>query len=473
MSLLHTAAKHILRIPHIYSLWLKKIKESWQAATVDERLAGLVALTLPFERVPTVDIAGFTVRLSMLFGSLLIGRCIVAKFKKGHLAPILWPERLLVAFGVWMLVVFVPVGNLKAGLQIVVPTIYVILLALSIGRSVRFKNIPLMMAMICMGGVLASVFGIYQFIGDFAGLPHWLTAMRPEYSWQRFGFPRILSVALEPLFFSAYLLLPLSFVLALFGHEERAARKGALLLLAVLFIGVDVLTVSRGGILALAMLLFVMAIFIAMSGKRRAAMRYIGRLAAVVVVAGLLGLGALSVFNRQGQDSDVTYGARGVTSFIRHIMNTRLTPNKENLEKEDSLAARSTARAYATEVVTKNPRQFLLGIGPGQFNDYNKQNGARADLVVANVLPLDIMLNSGFIGLALLGSAVVMLFLGMLALVCTQNPAAAALAAYMLAIGLQSLTFPTLYITHIWMAIGLALVLLRQKQSRRTTLRSR
>lgn len=440
-----------------------RTRNEWQSATVEEKLAGMVALTLPFERVPAVDVAGFTIRLSLAFGVLLIVRSVLAARRSGTLRPLNVREWLLVALAAWVALPMLYIENIKAGLQIVVPTVYVILLGISIGRSVRLQKIPLMVALVCAGGVLAGLFGLFQFVGDFAGLPNWLTAMRPEYSWQRFGFPRILSTALEPLFFSAYLLLPLSLILAYFGDDERNSRTAALLAVAVLLIGVDILTVSRGGILALAMLMFMTAVFIAISGKRRAAARYVGRLSAVVLVSLVLGLGFLSVFNRQGQDSDVTYDARGITTFFRHLVNTRLTPNQENLQKEDSVAARSSARDYAAQVVSQNPRQFLIGVGPGQFHDYNVKKGERADLEVANVLPIDIMLNSGFIGLALVVSVMLIIFAGLLKLVRKQNTVAAALAAYLLAVGLQSLTFPTLYITHIWFAIGMALVLLGQQ----------
>lgn len=458
--------KSLATIPRTYALWWRRLQDDWRSATVEEKLAGLLALTLPLERVPALDIAGFTVRLSMVFGSMLILRAALA-VSRAHSPRVSKVEWLLLAFGAWSTATLLIADDFTAGLQVVLPTIYVLALALSIGRVVRIQKLVLLISLLVCGAVFASIFGIFQFIGDFAGLPHWITAMRDEYSWQRFGFPRVLSTALEPLFFSAFLLLPLSFVLAYFGRSQHAIRRIALLSLAVLFIGIDVLTVSRGGILALAMLLFVTAVFIAVGGNGRAAAKYVGRLAVVVMISIIVGLGLLAAFNRPGQDTDVTYGTQGIGTFVNHLVNTHITPNQENIAKEDSVAARSSARDFATEVVTRDMKNFIVGVGPGQYRSYSLRVYGPPERVVANVLPLDIMLNSGAIGLVLVGLAMIMIFIGLLKLIRRQVVIAAALAAYMLAIGLQSLTFPTLYITHIWFAVGIAMVLLRQASVKR------
>ncbi len=446
------------RIYHIFHHWWLKSAQAWHGATLDERLVALVAVTLPLERVPAVDIAGMTLRPSIVFGGILIVRWFIKTDWPTWWRGLSKIEWLLLAFGAWYVLRLLPVAAVKPGIQTVLPTVYVILLALSIRSAVRIAKLQLIVAAILIGAVAASLFGLYQFIGDFAGLPNWLTAMRSEYEWQRFGFPRVLSTALEPLFFGAYLLLPVSLVLTYFGHSEARNRRLGLLVVAILLIGTDILTVSRGALLALALLLFVVAVFIAMSGRSRAAFAYFKRLAFVVAVALCVGIGFLAVFNRPGQDSDVTYQSRGVTTFIRHLLNTRITANQTNLANEDSVAARWSARDYAVDTVTASPQNFIFGVGPGQYQTYNARTNNRPDIVVANVLPVDIMLHVGAIGLTLLGGALVLLFIRLLQAVRNQHMVASALAAYLLAIGLQSLTFPTLYITHLWFAIGLALL---------------
>ena len=109
------------------------------------------------------------------------------------------------------------------------------------------------MAVVC-------VFGIYQFLGDIAGLPTSLTGLRPQYTKDILGFPRIQSTALEPLYFANYLLLPLSITIGLW--LSRSSRfKPLWLLLLVLLGGVNfILTVSRGGYIALAATLGILAL---------------------------------------------------------------------------------------------------------------------------------------------------------------------------------------------------------------------
>ena len=56
-----------------------------------------------------------------------------------------------------------------------------------------------------------SVFGFYQYLGDLAGLPSYLTGLREQYTKIVFGVPRIQGLAIEPLYFAGMLCIPIIF----------------------------------------------------------------------------------------------------------------------------------------------------------------------------------------------------------------------------------------------------------------------
>src|SRR5262249_16351058 len=88
----------------------------------------------------------------------------------------------------------------------------------------------------------ACLVGLYQFVGGLVGLPLNVTGLRSDYSGQVFGFPRVESTALEPLYFSAYMLLAISMLIGVGAVLKRSW------LLGVLFVTSVLLTLSRGGV---------------------------------------------------------------------------------------------------------------------------------------------------------------------------------------------------------------------------------
>jgi ABC-type multidrug transport system fused ATPase/permease subunit len=77
---------------------------------------------------------------------------------------------------------------------------------------------------------LTSIFGIYQYIGDMAGLPPALTGLREHYTKIVFGVPRIQGTAIEPLYFAGMLTIPIIFWIVtlffgLFGEKKLDLDK--------------------------------------------------------------------------------------------------------------------------------------------------------------------------------------------------------------------------------------------------------
>lgn len=411
----------------------------------------LLAIVLPFDRVPSIDVGGFTIRLSTLIGSLLVllwlRRVILSH--RLLLTPI---EYVLVGFVLLNSVMFVMAADQKAAAMVVVPTLFVIAVALAVRHILTPRSFELTIVGLFVGAVGVALFGIYQFIGDFAGLPHWMTAMRPEYEAAKFGFPRVLSTMLEPLFLSAYLLLPIGLLTSrITAHRTSRWLVTALMILVV----IDVLTLSRGGLIAL-VVLFISVVLLSLRRNNHVRMRRVaGRFLIGAVVSIVVALSLVAVLNRQGNDSDVTYGSRGAGTFVRHLLNTKLAADRENLSNNDSVAERDLARTLATHNIFNSPQHILMGYGPGQ---YASQARPSTHPTVANVLLLDIWLHYGAIGVMLIVWLICWMMYRLW--LVRQSWVAVGLMAYYVAISLQSMTFSTLYIMHLWFAVGLSLYII-------------
>ncbi|HSX14787.1 MAG TPA: O-antigen ligase family protein [Candidatus Saccharimonadales bacterium] len=108
--------------------------------------------------------------------------------------------------------------------------------------------------------IIVSIFGIYQFFGDLAGLPNSVTGIRDRYSKSVLGFPRLQSTALEPLYFANYLFLPLFVLFAVLISESRRDR----LTWVALGLGLTAfaLTFSRGAFISAIAGLLVLAVLL-------------------------------------------------------------------------------------------------------------------------------------------------------------------------------------------------------------------
>jgi hypothetical protein len=56
-----------------------------------------------------------------------------------------------------------------------------------------------------------AIFGLYQYIGDLAGIPSSLTGLREHYTKIVFGVPRVQGTAIEPLYYAGMLTIPIIF----------------------------------------------------------------------------------------------------------------------------------------------------------------------------------------------------------------------------------------------------------------------
>lgn len=399
-----------------------------------------IAFALPFERIGAVEFAGITVRASqmlLLAVTVLWGITNLIQ-KRFNVRP--YPIGIFVGiFFVGSLLSLLNAPNPEYSTMVFLFTLFTILLSFIVAQIVRTReDIHRVTNGLLWGALFVSVFGLFQFLGDVAGLPTEVTGLREHYTKAVLGFPRIQSTALEPLYFANYLLLPIALTLSLV--LARQTRRNVLWVgLLILFVLNFILTISRGGYLALIPVLAIIGLFYLGSVLRPKIL--IATFAIVLIVA----LGA-SRFLQLSQGINQF----NLETFSSHVSNVFSGASYEE-------------RAFTFEEAMKLWREHpFLGIGPGSFgpavamHPYQKPEGGWA---IVNNETIELITETGVLGTLAIFFMLVVLFARSLKSVRTTRDAklkaiivalSAALVGYMT----QYQTFSTLYIMHIWFTVG-------------------
>lgn len=270
---------------------MKKISESFSNNKFVSFLILAFFFILPFERIPTFELAGFTVKISYILGLLIVGSIIFSQpwqiFKK-H--PLLASDYLLISFWVVSFISsFFTSPDLSRSLVISGLWLFVILLYLFLSRLTLSKKI---FDIILISSVAVSIFGLFQFIGDTFGLSVNLTGLREAYTKTILGFPRIQSVALEPLYFANFLLVP--FFVSTGRYIEHKSFFNKYFWITVLILINIVLTVSRGAYIALAFSFVLFLIYLLVNKPKNIGRKLLG-LVLVVFMSVTASYGLISI----------------------------------------------------------------------------------------------------------------------------------------------------------------------------------
>jgi O-antigen ligase len=421
-------------------------------------LLGLFAFSLPFDHFPSIQFSGLTVKLSALCALGMLSLLAIRKKM-----PSVLSQKSVIYLVCWLL--WVGLGMLRASdfhaaIKTAVPIGILGLSAIAVAELYKKQMQKEVVRWILIGGLIACLFGIYQFIGNRLGLSNSLTGIRIEYSWERFGFPRMESTALEPLYFSAFLLLPASLLLALLFKDKQHRNKLTYGLLG-LFLLCDFLTLSRGGLVAMVLLIGLTLfhyrndILTVMSPKR------IGLILAGLLLVIGFGFGAIALVSRKGNDADLTHNKTGIQTLISHLTDIRFFANNQDISKKTSIGERDIARQQSVRILKQSKKTLLIGTGAGQdpSTDNIKSFG------LPNNLILELILQYGLVGFGLF-----LAFMGYLIKdlwrVRQQSDVgmvAFALLAYFIALLFQAQSFSGLALPHFWFAIGLAVAIGKQK----------
>lgn len=397
----------------------------------------LIGFFLPFERIGSVELGFATLRISQILAVISIFSWIAHSISKGSWKivrnPVFWPILVFLSLA-WLSLINTP--NTERSVVVLSFTAFTILVSLFLPNILTSEaKLKTMLTAIIIGMGVTCVFGIYQFAGDLAGLPTSLTGLRELYTKDVLGFPRIQSTALEPLYFANYLLLPLSLLLTFFLKKQSPFSRNVSLILLSLA-GVNfVLTVSRGGYIAGAVSVLVIAAFTLRQ------LFTLKNLVTVVIVVALVG--GISVrFLNQGE---------ALEKFVEHA---------QNIFGGASYSERVETYEIAYRAILEHP---LLGIGMGGFGPYASYHPyvvPSQGYQIVNNEYLELAAENGILGL--LAFVVILITLAIRTVKAYQvtqsnflKSVIIGLSAAFIGILVQYNTFSILYIMHVWVTIGL------------------
>ncbi len=415
----------------------------------------LLVFSLPFERVGTFSITRSghpLVRPSQVVGAALTlalaMRAITKKVQLKRLPLFYWLALLLVS-----LTISTALAHYSQVWVNLVATAFLFALCYTVAQLTNRQSLRLAFIALIASAALVCLFGLFQYVGDLAGLStHW-TLLRGQYTKAVFGFPRVQSTALEPLYFANYLLLPLFVLLShfVFNPKVRRGWLAATLVLVGLTFG---LTLSRGAYLAAVLTLLLGA---APLGRKlgHESLRKLG----IAAITGLLGFTLLL-----GASSQLVKG--DPLSFPRTVFQLVSTKLNQTGTLTERLATQRQARQFFLA-------QPVFGLGPGGF-------GPRV-LAYPAIRPetWPVANNALWEWLAEMGSVGFALTLGFLAHLFVQtikngrqmtDPTDRAwlwgLAGAVIAILIQLQSFSGFFITYIWVALGLLAGMLKTSEER-------
>lgn len=417
-------------------------------------LSLILIAVLPFERTPSIDMALLSSSITLRLNSLVAVALVIVSL------PLAWRQRAsfkrmpYLGFGAFLFSYLLSVGlsnDLGRAVFVYAFTLLTIFVAISLSLYVdeRFLKRAKVVLYWTTWAVLA--FGFYQYLGDIFGLSTAWTGLRADYTKVVFGFPRIQSVGLEPLYYANFLMIPF-FV---FATDFLKKNKEHPILLIAIITQIS-LTVSRGAFAGALIGLSVLVIF---AMRNKAKLMQLFSLGSFVVLGVLLALFMTNIEIKNVDTGGKESGEKKTEAIVSQAT---------NFDTQDD---RDRNRDLAWAAFTQKP---IFGWGPGGFDSYARANtsvyeGTPGRLIVNNE-PLELLAEGGLAGFVTLLITVLWIVWGASrllwarAMVDEQYVWGLGLLAYLFALAVQYQTFSTLYIMHIWVAVGL-LIGINQMQS--------
>ncbi|MGI6103358.1 MAG: O-antigen ligase family protein [Patescibacteria group bacterium] len=394
---------------------------------------------LPFERLPSIDIAGITVRPNFFFGAVTLLAFAIAWVRSRR--P-LAPNPIRLPFYSFLAIAFLSATQAVEERRAILTLAFILFTAsfefLVVNAIQTASALRRAIVVLWWSAFIVGIFGIYQFLGDIVGLPPALTGLRDLYTKEVFGFPRVQAFSIEPLYLGNYLLLPLSLLGASLLGRVRDFSRPALWFLFGLLGTIFILTLSRGAYLAAAV-----AVLVLVTTKPKAAAAPRNLLAALLI--GCIALAGAAAFVSQGEGDPIG-------EFVEHA-------SLGDLNAGDSTQGR--IGTYRLALDAWDGARFF-GIGPGNFGPFAKgypDPATVADWPIVNNEYLELLAETGALGLgAILVLYAVVLLRSLKAYQATEDELVRAALLGGVAAFLGTLVqynfFSSLYIIHIWVLIG-------------------
>jgi O-antigen ligase len=409
------------------------------AALLRQRLATLVLAVvalLPFEHIPTIDVAGFTLKLSYVVLLVLIPMGLW-QYRDMRFVNMPAYEKLLVGFAGTALLAQIWSPDLRRTVVIGVLWFAMIMVFFILRRIFSDAVLRSRAAdVLIMVSVVVCLFAVYQFFADIAGIPSAFTGLRPQYQQAVLGFPRAHATALEPLYLASFLLVPLFLSLARHIATGRYRYCAA----AVLILSVIIIGVSRGALLALTLTLPIFAVTVIRGiGWNRLGIQAGAKILAVVLVSLGISVGMIGV----------ALGAQGITRVSSHAQ-----VDDASIEG-GSVDSRLDTYTTALRLFEEAP---VFGRGPGSVGPLTVKDDAtlaEQGYGLINNQYLELLVEVGLVGLvAYLAFLFALLFSALRSLRQRFSLELVALIIGCVAMFIQYNFFSTLYILHMWVFLA-------------------
>lgn len=408
-------------------------------------IAALVLLFfLPFEKTPALDIVFFgtsiTLRISTIVAiALLVLTAPSMWFRRHELGKL--PYLGLVCFLVIYMLSALLARELGRALFVLGFTVLTVSTSIALSLYVNDTFLTKAKRVLYWSTWIVVVFGYYQYFGDLLGLSTAWTGLRADYTKVVFGFPRIQSTGLEPLYYANFLLIPFFIFAAdlLKGSEER---KYLLIAIATQV----ALSVSRG---AYAGAVLGLAILLVLGIRAKVKWQQFAGLGAILVLSVVLAL-FMTTLEFKNEKNAGTSGEKKAEAIVAQAT---------NFDTQDD---RDRNRGLAFDAFASSP---VFGLGPGGFDKYAREQApiytGTPGRIIVNNEPLELLAEGGILAFVVLAGTLLYLYWNATKLVwgnkISQKQWAwlAGLICYLAALAVQYQTFSTLYIMHVWVAIGL------------------
>ncbi len=410
--------------------------------------AGLLVLmaSLFFERFPTIEVSGLTLKISFIIGLSLIFAWLwqnfkITKIKKFKSQPKLLYRVLLVFWLVILISLLINSLSFRSiAVFLLISFCFTLFLVLSNTR-INQRSIQKINLIIIWGSFIICLFAFWQYFADLAGVSTKWTLLQEHYTLKIFGFPRVHSTFLEPLLMANFLLIPICLIISLWLKKQIKTKFFAPLL--IIFLVIFIVTISRGAYLALLVAGIFLVIF---AFKEIFQWRKILFLLLILAISGLVAFGMIRVA-----------GSQALANFVEQGETVVKKPEEQGF----STAHRLMTFKIAFQAFKEHP---ILGIGPGNFgsyyDNYPMESLPKTEHQTVNNQYLEILAENGILGLAAFILFLIILFIrSWRAYRITKNPLISAfiLGATTALVGIlaQYNFFSTLYIIYIWFLMGL------------------
>ena len=421
---------------------MKKIIESKEEIGYIFYLFLAFVFLLPLERIGSFNFNGINIRFSQILILIIFFIYLIFSFYKKNIKVNLPPSLVFyILFLSFSLLSLINAYDKNRGIMLLLFLFFMVLVPyLSVTLINCKEKLKKVIYIFILSAVIASLFGIFQFLGDFIGLSSSITGISSRYAKEVLGFPRIQSTFIEPLYFANYLLIPL-ILSYFFLFKKIDPKKNMFFILSfLLFLICIFLTFSKGAALSIFIILLGLVLFQLRSILNKNNIKY---LLLIIIFIISISWGAFNIL-RSKPDFEKVY-----TKAYNIITGASITERQE-------------AYLIALEAFENNP---VLGIGVGGFGPYFSGYPIHPPdfgWSIVNNQYLEVLAENGILGFVSFMIFLISIFYySIFAYRKTRDiflrNILLALNFAFLGVLIQYMTFSTLYIMHIWFLIGLIL----------------